>query len=184
MVRSHMIEAGRWRLVLGGAFSIGAVFLLLRIDSGPISLSEQHAHLAAEPDRVYQQMTTFDQGPRVVERGENQVIAEFPITVGRYHVTTRERITLDPDERRLTFEQLRSPFFSVRTAREDFELASSPTGGTDLTMRGTLWPQWGAVGWLVTRWMVRPYWDRIEANHLDHLRQQFATPNNQGGHAQ
>lgn len=183
MARRRMIEAGRWRSVLGGAFSIGAVFLLIRIDSGPISLSEQRVHVAAEPDRVYQQMTTFGQGPRVVERGDNQVIAEFPITVGRYQVTTRERITLDSAQRRLTFEQLRSPFFTVRTAREVFELSSSPTGGTDLTMRGTLWPQWGGAGWLVTRWLVRPYWDRIEASHLDHLRQQFATPNHQGGRA-
>ncbi|HVC33857.1 MAG TPA: hypothetical protein VNL16_10145 [Chloroflexota bacterium] len=180
MARIQTIEAGRRRLLLGATLSIGVVFLLLQIDSGPVSLAEQHVHLAPEPDRVYQQMTTFSPGPLIVERGENQVIAEFPITVGRYHVTTRERITMDPNQRRLTFEQLRSPFFSVRTAREVFELSTSPTGGTDLSVHGTLWPQWGIVGGLVTRWLVRPYWDRIEANHLEHLRQPGATPNNQG----
>jgi len=180
---SQRVDGGRRRLIVAGTVSIGAVFLLLPIDSRPISLGEQRVHLEAEPDRVYQQMTVFGPGPRVVERAENQVIAEFPITVGRYHVTTRERITLEPDQCRLTFDQLRSPFFTVRTAREVFELASSPTGGTDLTMHGTLWPQWGVVGWLVTRWLVRPYWDRVEANHLDHLRQQLVTANNQGGHA-
>jgi len=73
----------------------------------------------------------------------------------------------------LTFEQLRSPFFSVRTATEIFELAPAPGGGMQVTLRGVIWPRLGAVGWLVTRTIVRPHWDRIDSKFLDGVRQRF-----------
>lgn len=180
MERIPAFPISRWRLLLGGALSAGTVLLLLRIDLGPIPLTEQRVVLASSPDQIYQSLTRFGPSPRIVERGDSYLIAEFPITVGRYRVTTRERITLDPTHRQLTFEQLRSPFFSVRTAREVFELGPAPNDTTVLTVRGTLWPQLGVFGWLVTRQLVRPYWDRIEARHLAQLSQEVDTVSGQG----
>jgi hypothetical protein len=83
-------------------------------------------------------------------------------------------VTLDPDRRTVTFEQLRSPFFSVRGATEVFALAPPAAGGTDVTLRGVVWPRLGAFGWLVTRLLVRPRWDGIEAKFLENVRERLA----------
>lgn len=162
--------------LLGGAAVVGAVLALFTRDPSAISLTERTVDLAAPPDLVFQQMSAFDQGLNIVERNANQLVVEFPIEVGRYRVTTLERVTLDPERRRLVFEQMRSPFFSIRTATETFQLQDGPGGGATLTVGGLLWPRLGAFGWLVTRWLVRPRWDDIEAKHLDRLRERFATP--------
>jgi hypothetical protein len=125
--------------------------------------------LDADPDRVFQQLTSFDQGPRMVERSGNQIIAEFPIQAGWYRVATLERITLDPNRRQVKFEQLRSPFFSVRTATEVFDLAPRPGGGTSIRLTGVLRPRVGLLGWLLTQRVVRARWDAIDATFLARL---------------
>jgi hypothetical protein len=58
----------------------------------------------------------------------------------------------------------------VRTARETFELAETAEGETQVTLTGLLWPTLGVFGWLVTRLMVRPRWDRIDAAFLERTR--------------
>jgi hypothetical protein len=167
---------GRKGLLVGGV-SAGLALAILAVQPAPIHLSEREVTVSADPDRVFQQMTSFGEGgPRIVERGDNHIVAEFSVRVGFYQATTRERITLDPDHRKITFDQLRSPFFSVRTARETFELRPGPKGDTVITLHGTLWPQLGAFGWLVTRFVVRPRWDRIEETFLERLRQGFSAP--------
>jgi hypothetical protein len=153
---------------------LGAVLLLLPRRPKPIPLTEQRVQLQAAPDDVFQRLSTFSDGPKVVERTPHHVIAEFPIRLGWYEVTTLERVTLDPDRRKVTFEQLRSPFFSVRGATEVFALAPAAAGGTDVTLRGVVWPRLGAFGWLVTRLLVRPRWDGIEAKFLENVRQRVA----------
>jgi hypothetical protein len=57
--------------------------------------------LDADIDEVFQQLASFDQGPTIIERNGNQIIAEFPVTVGWLRVTTLERVSLDPDRHRL-----------------------------------------------------------------------------------
>ena len=101
--------------------------------------------------------------------------AEFPVSVGWFRVTTLERVSLDPDRHRITFEQLRSPFFSVRTATEVFELSSLTGGGTLVRLKGNLSPRLGLFGWLVTRFVVRPHWDEIDGNFLRRLRKRIAS---------
>src|SRR5258708_28170416 len=110
-----------------GGVSAGLALAILAVQPAPIHLSKREVTVSADPDRVFQQMTSFGEGgPRIVERGDNYVVAEFPVRVGFYQTRTRERITLDSDHRQITFDQLRSPFFSVRTAREPFELQPRP----------------------------------------------------------
>jgi hypothetical protein len=161
-------------VIVTGVVALGALPLLMPRNPDAIALTEQQTELEAEPDQVFQQLSSFEQGPRIVERSANQIVAAFPIRIGWYQLETLERITLNPDRRRLTFEQLRSPFFSVRTATEEFELSSRPGGGTVLMVRGVLWPRLGAFGWLVTKTVVRPRWDQIEAQFLARLRQRMA----------
>ncbi len=72
----------------------------------------------------------------VLERGENKIVAAFAGQIGRYHWRTRERF--DPARHRITFEQLRPPFFTIRTALETFHMAPNAEGGTTLVVRGTL----------------------------------------------
>jgi hypothetical protein len=161
----------RQTLIVVGTATLGVLPLLLPRQPDPVHLTEQQAELDADPDQVFDQLTSFDQGPRIVQRSANQIIAEFPISVGWYRVTTLERITLDADRRRVTFEQLRSPFFSVQSATEVFELLPRPGGGTVITLRGTLWPRLGLFGWLMTLRVVRPRWDAIDAKALARLRE-------------
>lgn len=162
----------RVTLVLG-ALVLGALSLLLPRRPKAISLTQQRAHLQAAPDDVFRALSTFNDGPKVLERAAHQVIAEFTVRFRWYEVTTLERVSLDPDKRKICFEQLRSPFFSVRRATEVFALAPAAAGGTEVTLRGLLWPRLGAFGWLVTRLVVRPRWDRIDAKFLNSMRQRL-----------
>lgn len=139
---------------------------------GNIALAETRVVLQAMPDDVYRRLTT-QEGPRIIERGDTFFVAEFAGQIGRYHWTTRERVTFDPDRQRITFVQLRRPFFSVRTAIETFDITPGPDHTTVLIVNGTLSPRLGPFGWLVTRWIVRPAWERIEAKHLTRLPAQF-----------
>lgn len=140
--------------------------------SGSIPLAEMCVTLHAMPDDVSRHLTT-QAGLRLIERGDNSLVAEFMGQIGRYHWTTRERVTFDSNRRRITFEQLRRPFFSVRTAIETFDITPGPDDTTVLIVNGTLMPRLGPLGWLVTRWIVRPAWERIEGKHLERLRQRF-----------
>lgn len=140
--------------------------------SGSIPLAETRVTLHAMPDDVYRHLMT-QEGPRIIERGDTFFVAEFAGQIGRYHWMTRERVTFAPNQRKITFEQLRRPFFSVRTAIETFDIIPGPDDTTDLIVNGTLTPRLGPLGWLVTRWIVRPAWERIEGKHLERLRQQF-----------
>jgi len=105
----------------------------------------------------------------VLERGENEIVAAFAGQIGRYHWRTRERVCFDPARHWITFEKLRPPFFTIRTALETFHMAPNAEGGTTLVVRGTLTPCLGPFGWLIIRWVVRPCWERIETNHLARL---------------
>src|SRR5438128_1254660 len=96
----------------------------------------------------------------------------FPVSVGWLRVTTLERVSLDSDRHRITFEQLRSPFFSVRTATEVFELSTLAGGATLVSLS----PRLGLFGWLVTRYIVRPRWDQIDGNFLRRLRECVSQP--------
>lgn len=165
------MSAPRRELIIGGVAALGVLPLLLPRQLEPVPLSEQRVELEAEPDRVFAQPTVFGEGPRIVERSGNEMIAEFPIQMGWYRVTTLERITLDPNRRQVKFEQLRSPFFSVRTATEVFDLAPGPGGGTLLTLHGVLWPRLGLFGRLITQRVVKPRWDAIDAEYLGRLRE-------------
>jgi hypothetical protein len=89
--------------------------------------------------------------------------------VGWLRVTTLERVSLDPERHRITFEQLRSPFFSVRTATEVFQLSALTGGATLVSLNGSLSPRLGLFGWLVTRYVVRSRWDAIDGNFLRRL---------------
>jgi hypothetical protein len=157
----------RWALIAGGITLVGAL-LLPRRPAG-VALSEQRMRVDADLDDVFQQLASFDHGPTVIERNGNQIIAEFPVTVGWFRVTTLERVSLDSDRHRITFEQLRSPFFSVRTATEVFELSTQTRGATLVSLNGSLSPRLGLFGWLVTRYVVRPRWDEIDRNFLRRL---------------
>jgi hypothetical protein len=165
------VTADRTAVVVGSVTAICTLLLLFPRRPRAIQLTEQRIELGVDADRVFQQLTSFDQGPTIFERSGNHIIAEFPISVGWYHVTTLERVTLDPNRRRVTFEQLRSPFFTVRTATEVFELSAQPGGGSLLTLRGALWPRLGFFGWLITQRVVRPRWDDIDARFLARLRE-------------
>lgn len=123
--------------------------------------------MQAAPDDVFRALSTFNEGPKVLERTAHQVIAEFTVRFRWFELTTLERVTLDPDKRKVSFEQLRSPFFSVRGAIEVFALAPAAAGGTEVTLSGLVRPRLGAFGWLVTRLVVRPRWDRIDAMFLE-----------------
>jgi len=137
-----------------------------------IALPEQRIILADVPEAIFRQLSAFDE-QRILARGENEIIAEFAGQIGRYRWTTRERVRFDPDRHRITFEQLRPPFFTVRTAVETFDLMPNAEGGTTLIVRGTLTPRLGPFGWLMTRWVVRPCWERIEMKHLDRLSEGY-----------
>jgi len=155
---------GRWWLVGGALVAAGAV--LVQLDLGPVPLTRQQVHLPAPRAEVYRRMTAFEPPVNVVERGESQVIAEFPVAAGWYRTVTRERVALDPALRRIVFRQLRSPFPTVRSATETFTLEDAPAGGTTVTLTGEIEPRQGVAGWLVTRCLVRPHWDRIDAAFL------------------
>ena len=159
--------------IAGGIIVVGALVLPRR--PAAILLSEQRMRVDADIDDVFQQLTSFGQGPTVIERNGNEIIAEFPVSVGWLRVTTLERVSLDSDRHRITFEQLRSPFFSVRTATEVFELSSLRGGATLVSLKGNLSPRLGLFGWLVTRYVVRPRWDEIDGNFLRRLRQRVAS---------
>ena len=163
-----------WAAVIAGGITVLGALLLPR-RTGVVPLSEQQIRVDADLDDVFQQLASFDAGPTVIERNDNQVIAEFPVSVGWLRVTTLERVSLDPDRHRITFEQLRSPFFSVRTATEVFELSSLTGGATLVSLKGNLSPRLGLFGWLVTRYVVRPRWDEIDGNFLRRLRQRVAS---------
>ena len=163
-----------WAAVIAGGITVLGALLLPR-RTGVVPLSEQQIRVDADLDDVFQQLASFDAGPTVIERNGNQVIAEFPVSVGWLRVTTLERVSLDPDRHRITFEQLRSPFFSVRTATEVFELSSLTGGATLVSLKGNLSPRLGLFGWLVTRYVVRPRWDEIDGNFLRRLRQRVAS---------
>jgi hypothetical protein len=156
-----------WALIAGGITVAGAL-LLPRRPAG-VPLSEQRIRVDADIDDVFKQLASFDRGPTVIERNGNQIIAEFPVRVGWLRVTTLERVSLDHDRHRITFEQLRSPFFSVRTATEVFQLSSLTGGATLVSLDGSLSPRLGLVGWLVTRYVVRSRWDAIDGNFLRRL---------------
>lgn len=142
--------------------------------SASIPLKEQRVTLHAAPDDLYRYLTEME-GPRIVERRENMVIAEFAGQIGPYHWRTRERVRFDPNRRRITFEQLRPPFFTVRTAVETFDVGYGPGGMTTLVVNGMLMPRLGPFGWLVTRGIVRPAWERIERKHLARLSDRFGS---------
>jgi len=163
-----------WAAVIAGGITVLGALLLPR-RTGVVPLSEQRIRVDADLDDVFHQLASFDAGPTVIERNGNQVIAEFPVSVGWLRVTTLERVSLDPDRHRITFEQLRSPFFSVRTATEVFELSSLTGGATLVSLKGNLSPRLGLFGWLVTRYVVRPRWDEIDGNFLRRLRQRVAS---------
>ncbi len=163
-----------WAAVIAGGITVLGALLLPR-RTGVVPLSEQQIRVDADLDDVFQQLASFDAGPTVIERNDNQVIAEFPVSVGWLRVTTLERVSLDPDRHRITFEQLRSPFFSVRTATEVFELSSLTGGATLVSLKGNLSPRLGLFGWLVTRYVVRPRWDEIDGNFLRRLRQRVVS---------
>ena len=157
-----------WMAVIAGGITVVGALLLPRRPA-VVPLSEQRMRVDAEIDDVFQRLTSFDQGPTVIERNGNEIIAEFPVSVGWLRVTTRERVSLDADRHRITFEQLRSPFFSVRTATEVFELSSLSGGATLVGLNGSLSPRLGLLGWLVTRYVVRPRWDEIDGKVLKRL---------------
>ena len=165
--------ARRW--LVGGALAAVGV-ALLKLGPGPVPLSRQEFHLPAGRDAVYGRMTAFEPPVNVLERDETHALAEFPVEAGWYRTTTRERIALDPDHRRVVFEQLRSPFPTVRTATETFALDDAPGGGTRVTLTGEIAPRLGIPGWLLTRYLVRPRWDRIDAGFLERVRRELAAP--------
>jgi hypothetical protein len=139
----------------------------------PVRLTRRRACIAGPADAVYDRMAAFDDGPRVLERTADHVIAAFPVRSGWYRGMTLERVTLDPNRRRLVFEQLRSPFPGVGGATETFELTPLGGGATLVSLQGTINPSLGLPGWLVTRWLVRPHWDKIDAAYLERLRLRF-----------
>jgi hypothetical protein len=162
---------GRWWLVAGAVVAAGAA--LLRLDVGPVPLTRQQFHLPARREDVYRRMTAFEPPVNVVERTDTYAVAEFPVEAGWYRTVTRERVALDPAVRRGVFEQLRSPFPTVRIATETFELEDAPAGGTTVTLTGEIEPRLGVAGWLLTRWLVRPRWDRIDAAFLARVRREL-----------
>jgi hypothetical protein len=74
--------------IVCGAVVLGAVLLLLPRRPKPVPLTEQRVGLQAAPDDVFQTLSTFSDGPKVVERTAHHVIAEFPIRLGWYELTT------------------------------------------------------------------------------------------------
>jgi len=158
-------------VIVGGLAAVTLVLLPRR--PAPIPLSNQRRTVDAALDEVFQQLASFEPGPTILERRGNHLIVEFPIRVGWYRTTSVERVTLDRDGRRITFEQLRSPFFSIRTATEVFELFPQPGGATLVSLQGLLWPRLGFFGWLTTRQLVKPRWDAIDAKVLERLGQRI-----------
>jgi hypothetical protein len=141
-----------------------------------VPLTRRRVRVPGPADAVYDRMAAFDDGPRVLERTADHVVAEFPVRAGWYRGTTLERVTLDPSRRRLVFEQLRRPFPGVGGAIETFELTPLWDGATLVSLDGTISPSLGLLGWLVTRWLVRPHWDKIDAAYLERVRLAFAGP--------
>lgn len=166
----------RQGLVAGGIAALGPVPVLLPRRSRPVHLSAQRVELHADPEHVFELLISFEEGPRIVGRSANQIVAEFPIRVGWYQTTTLERVTLDPSRREVKFEQLRGPFFSVQTATEVFDISEEP-GGVAITLRGVLWLRLGLFGWLITQLVVRPRWDAIDAKFLARLRERVESMN-------
>src|SRR5438876_11350342 len=153
--------------LVAGVFVLAALSLLLPRRPKGVPLTEQRIQLQSAPDDVFQTLSNFDRGPKVLECTAHQLVAEFAVRVGWYELTTLERVSLDPSKQKVTFEQLRSPFFTVRRATEVFALAPAAVGGPEVRLRGVIRPRFGAFGWLVTRFVVRPLWDRIDARFLE-----------------
>ena len=133
--------------------------------SHAVPLPEMHVRLAGSGEQVYHLMARLE-GARIMEQDDASAVAEFSIVVGRFTFTTQERVWFDRAGQRLIFEQMRSPFFGVRRAREVFALSPLSDDATLLKVTGTLYTDWGLLGWAVTRFLVRPVWARVEARHL------------------
>lgn len=164
-------------LIVSSFAGVAALILLLSRKPRAVQLTEQQVEVEAEPDQVFQVLTAFDEGPKIVARSAYEIIAEFPVRTGWLRLSTLERITLDPSLRQVTFEQLRSPFFTVRTATEIFALSQKRGGGTTITLNGALWPRLGLFGLLVTQHVVRPRWDKIDAAFLARVRERAQAGN-------
>src|SRR5260370_9603358 len=70
-----------WMAVIAGGITVVGALLLPRRPA-VVPLSEQRMRVDAEIDEVFQRLTSFDQGPTVVERNGNELIAHFPVAVG------------------------------------------------------------------------------------------------------
>lgn len=102
----------------------------------------------------------------VVERGEDLVVAAHHTDLGRYTATTVEAVGFEEPER-ITFRHLRGP---VPHAVEEFVLAETDDGGTELTYRGELGLDWGGAGRLAARRWVVPVWRKQVAEHLEAVK--------------
>ena len=65
-------------LIIGGIAALGALPVLLPRHQSPVRLTQQQVDMDAEPDRVFQRLTSFEQNARIVERSADQIVAEFP----------------------------------------------------------------------------------------------------------
>ncbi len=135
---------------------------------GGIRLAQQRIYVHAAPELVYQYVSSLGPDARVIERGENELVAEFVTRVGRWRVRTLERVGLEPSER-ITYEQLR-PVVSAQGAEEEFIFHRLANGGCELHYRGLLHPRWGPAGWALTRWLLKPLWDSVIRRHMQELK--------------
>lgn len=146
-------------------------------------LPAQEWALKGQPEDVYALLAQIAEGGRILQRDQSSATVEFRLQIGRFSFTTLEQVTFDDQARQIQFKQLRSPFFSVRTATEMFQLSPAPGGTTTLLVTGALHAQWGLIGWIVTRLLVRRVWALTEARHLKQLADRcealFSKPNPQ-----
>ncbi len=141
----------------------------------PIRLQKHSVSIRAPRELVFQMMSAFGRGrikgdegesSTVLERSDDVVLAEFRSRVGRYTITTVERVLLEPPHR-LTFEHVSGP---LRHAREQFDLRES-AGGTKLEHSGEfVWSRIPVVGCLVGTMLLKRPFERVLERHMAAIR--------------
>lgn len=102
----------------------------------------------------------------VLVRGDDLVVAAHHSDLGWYTATTVEAVAFEAPHR-ITFRHLRGP---VPQAWEEFVLAETEDGATELTYRGQLGLDWWLAGRLAARFATVPVWMRQVSGHLEAVK--------------
>lgn len=141
-----------------------------------VSLKTQEIFIDAPRELVFQMLSAIGKGSlpggndssRIIERNENEIIAEFLTPSGSRVYRTVERVVLYPPER-ITYEHLEGP---LSFSEEEFAL--DETGdGCKLSYWGVIEcnaPFLPGVGWLIAWAYARPRYNAVIHDHMAKLK--------------